>query len=160
MILTAQHLRLARQFARRYGSFSDPEEAYSLALSAIWQASLTWVDGKGCTFASWAQWYARRALSRQRKRQATHWGRIAGVDPEWLGVDAAEPVDNHVALHEAIAKLPKSQREAVELVWLQGRSQAEVAAQFATTRQAVATRIETALKKLKRTLQSSGAAPF
>ena len=79
--MTPAQIKLARAFARKFGSFSDRDEAYSIALLAVWRASQTWKADGGMTFASWAAWYCRRALGDQRRRQARWWGLTAGVDP-------------------------------------------------------------------------------
>ena len=161
--MTPDQIAFARRMARRYGSLSDPAESESRALESVWRASLTWREGAGCTFNTWANWYTRRSLWVLRRSNVRRRAIVAdGFDPEWVATPAPDvaTLDQGESLRRALEKLPPRQRTAVELVHLQELSHVEAARQMNTTRQTVANLLKPALKKLRRALQVDGAAPF
>lgn len=161
--MTPERIALAERFARRWGSFSDWDESRSVALRSVWRAERTWREGAGCTFGSWAAWYARARLMRLRRQQAIRNAQTTGFDPDWIGAQApGESPDElrRAAVRAAVAALPGKQRLAVEWIFLEGLTQCEAARRLGTTRQAVAQLTQTGLEKVKRRLQADGEAPF
>ena len=80
---------------------------------------------------------------------------------EWLAAEQSSPSERMVQqeqgvrLAQALALLPESQRRAVELHHLQGRSLAEVAADLDLSRPAVAGLLHRGLKKLRELLEDA-----
>jgi RNA polymerase sigma-70 factor (ECF subfamily) len=76
----------------------------------------------------------------------------------WLAADQSSPSqqvqrqERSLRLAEALAELPQTQRQAVELHHLQGRSLAEVAAELGCSKPAVAGLLHRGLKKLRELL--------
>lgn len=155
------HAALALRFTRRWGSFSAPDESYALALESIWKAQRTWRESAGCAFHTWAAWYARTRLMRLRMCEARRRSRVADGDVDEMCVASTEPdVDRVAEVRAAINRLPGKQRRAIELLFLEGLTQTEAAAEFGTTRQAVAKLTQRGLKSLKRALKPADEAPF
>lgn len=157
--MTPDRVALAERFARKWGSFSAPDESRSIALVSVWKAEKTWKPDGGCSFPTWAGYYCRRYLWVLRRSEARRNSRTAkGYDVEWIGTPPVE--QDFGALHAAIAALPPTNRDAVNLVFLQGLSQVEAGRRLGVSHQAIGKRLEAGLKKLKRALKASGVAPF
>lgn len=159
--MTPDRAALAQRFARRWGSFSAPDESYSVALRSVWLAERTWRDGAGCAFSTWAAWYARTRLLRLRRAEAMRASRSKPFNDEIMApAEEPTPPADMREVRAAVHRLPARQRQAVELLFFEGLTQVEAAAQLGTTRQAVAKLSQKGIEKLRRVLKAPGAAPF
>lgn len=123
--LVAQHQQALRGFLRRYlVHWADADDVAQEAFVAAWSrldrfesrsSFRTWVCGIGYRIAR----DARRAHGRAQAR-----------DAEWLEAQAEgeqAPIEDRIALADALATLPHDQRAAVALCLGEGFSHAEAA---------------------------------
>ena len=109
-------------------------------------------------FLSYLFTIARRTFHRRRRREKifseydeAKAGTIAaGGSPVWIGADVR-------ALHEALAKLPESQREAIVLFEITGLSLKEVAEVQEASLSAVKSRLKRGRERLARLLGATAA---
>jgi RNA polymerase sigma-70 factor (ECF subfamily) len=130
----------------RFRLGSDSEDATSEVFLRAWKGLPEYRD-RGVPFAAWLYGIARHvAIDEVRKR-----GR---VEPrEEVPDREVEPMTAELmALREAIAGLPSEQRRVIELKYLAGLTNDEVAAAMGTTPGAVNSRQWRALKALSETL--------
>lgn len=131
----------------RFRLGAEDEDATSEVFLRAWKGLPAFRD-RGVPFAAWLYGIARHvAIDEVRKR-----GR---VEPrEEVPDREVEPMTAElIALHQAIAGLPAEQRQVIELKYLVGLSNDEVAAAMGTTPGAVNARQWRALKALSESLE-------
>lgn len=157
-LLCARHAGLVAATARRLGS-PDPDEATQAAILLMARRA---APGDGPRLAGWLVECVRRVCSHQRRtaaRRRRHEAeaamaharqRTAGDDAVW---SEAQP---HLA--DALASLSPARREAVLRFHLQGKPQAQVAAELGCSTDAVKTRVHEGLERLRTFLARRGVA--
>ena len=148
--LCDHHAALVAASCRRLGSPDADEAAQAVFLILARRAgSLT-----GTGLAGWLHGTVRRVVAHQRRavaRRRRHEQEAAvefdrqqsAVAPEPLWTDARQHLD------EALASLSAGRREALLRFHLQGKSQAEVAAELGCSVDAVKTRVHEGLERLR-----------
>jgi RNA polymerase sigma-70 factor, ECF subfamily len=145
-------------------SRSDAEEVVLETLEQAWRQAQRYERSRG-SLDAWLTVIARsRAFDRQRseQRRARHLvvmddepggAILESVDEGATPAEAAESAEARRLVATALAALPASQREAVELAFYDGLSHAEVAAKTGDPLGTVKTRIRLAMMKLRDTLR-------
>jgi RNA polymerase sigma factor (sigma-70 family) len=143
---------------RRLGDGIDADEAAQAAFVALARRARQLRDGR--RVAAWLHAVAvracaqsARASARRRRHEAA-----AGRAPVVAGRGDDGWSSARVALDEAIARLPETQRAAVIQRFFAGRSFAEVGAALGTSEDAAKKRVAAALERLRLTLTRRGVA--
>lgn len=148
--LCDRHAALVAASCRRQGSPDTDEAAQAVFLILARRAgSLT-----GTGLAGWLHGTARRVVAHQRRaaaRRRSHEQEAAVEFERQQSAAAPEPLwaDARQHLDEALASLSAGRREAVLRFHLQGKSQAEVAAELGCSTDAVKTRVHEGLERLR-----------
>lgn len=126
--LVAEHQQAVRGFLRRYaGDWTEADDIAQEAFVTAWER-LDRFEGRS-SFRSWVCGIGLR-MTRDARR-SRH--RSAARDANWLAqqdLEAGEddaPIEDRIALAEAMAELPEPQRAAVSLCLGEGFSHAEAA---------------------------------
>jgi RNA polymerase sigma-70 factor (ECF subfamily) len=123
--LVARHQLALRGFLRRYvGHWSDADDLAQEAFVTAW-SRLDRFEGRS-SFRTWVCGIGYR-IARDAKR--AH-GRAQTRDADWLeaqGEEEQAPLEDRMALADAMAALPQDQRAAVALCLGEGFSHAEAA---------------------------------
>ena len=147
------------------GNSADAEEAVADTFVQIWRTAGRFDPARG-SVATWIVTIARsRALDLLRGRARRNAHVDTAVDPAQpaaVANDSAvrvlpdtEQVDAHRLAVWALEQLPASQREAIELAYLEGLTHIEIATRLETPVGTVKTRIRDGMKKLRGALASS-----
>lgn len=124
--LVEAHQQAVRGFLRRFcGVWSDADDIAQEAFVTAW-ARLSRFEGRS-SFRSWVCGIGFRIARDSRRAQ----GRAQARDTDWLAEQAGEdaaPIEDRMALADAMAQLPDDQRAAVALCLGEGFSHAEAAA--------------------------------
>jgi RNA polymerase sigma-70 factor (ECF subfamily) len=118
-----------------------------------WRGAATYDPARG-TPEAWIVMRARtRAIDRVRTARRHRETFVAPLDavsaPEAPGADAAERAGDKALVAEALARLPASQREVIELAYYAGLTQTEIAERLEQPLGTVKTRIRLALARLR-----------
>lgn len=152
---------VVERIARRYGLRSDPAESLSRAWDGFHKALRTYNPNhpSGVSFESWAAWTAKGRLEALRRAEALRASRerVARVADarEWADAQSTSPTTPDVepreaeALRMAVEALPERQRKAVECVIYRDLTTTEAALELGVPRQAVASRLERAVRALR-----------
>ena len=97
---------------------------------------------------------ARRAKTNLAKRRIREGTRLVDLDAQSPGEDAADP--RLAALHEEIARLPESHRQALVYCWLEGKTQTEAAEEIGCGEATVRRRLVRARQRLRTRLRGNG----
>ena len=123
--LVARHQQALRGFLRRYvGDWSDADDLAQEVFVIAW-SRLDRFEGRA-SFRTWIcgiGYRAARDVGRARRRALAR-------DGDWLAAQAEEgqaPLEDRIALADAMAALPQDQRAAVALCLGEGFSHAEAA---------------------------------
>lgn len=148
--LCDRHAALVAAACRRQGSPDADEAAQAVFLILARRAGL--LTGTG--LAGWLHGTARRVVAHQRRaaaRRRRHEQEAAVEFDRQQSVAAPEPLwaDARQHLDEALASLSAGRREAVLRFHLQGKTQAEVAAELGCSADAVKTRVHEGLERLR-----------
>lgn len=146
--------------ALAYRILGDRAEAEDVALSALaraWREAHRFESARGSVRAWLTVMTRSRAMDaarRARTREATAGrdltaGRATSEDP----AGAAERDEDRRLVLAALAELPDTQREAIELAYYGGLSQTEIAARLGAPLGTVKTRIRDGMKKLRTALR-------
>lgn len=123
--LVARHQQALRGFLRRYvGHWADADDLAQEAFVTAW-SRLSRFEGRS-SFRTWICGIGYR-IARDAKR--AH-GRAQIRDADWLDIQGEEdqaPLEDRIALADAMAELPQAQRAAVALCLGEGFSHAEAA---------------------------------
>jgi RNA polymerase sigma factor (sigma-70 family) len=136
-------------FLRRRLGGADVEDAHQEALLALHRARATYDPAR--PFDPWLFAIARHVAADHARR----WARVArrevlGDEPDGGSVEGEGPLKR--GLEQALAQLPANQREAIQLLRLDGLSLEEAAVRAGTTTGALKVRMHRALKTLRRML--------
>jgi RNA polymerase sigma-70 factor (ECF subfamily) len=150
-VLVAQHQQAVRGFLRRFtGNFADADDLAQEAFVTAWR-KLHRFEGRS-TLRSWICGIGLR-IARDAKR-----GRMRAVrrDSDWAeSLDAPDqaPIEDRIALAQAMAELPEEQRAAVALCLGEGFSHAEAAAILDTPLGTVKSHVARGREKLLQALE-------
>jgi RNA polymerase sigma-70 factor (ECF subfamily) len=150
-----QYHRLAYGLALRV--LSDPGAAEDVTQSVflkIWDEPGAF---RGGNFGAWIARVARnRALDVIRSRAVRAEGEYPDAMPENDSIeDVAIANEDAARVREALAQLPKEQREPIELGFFSGATQSEIARQTGLPLGTVKTRIRMGLRKLRNALDGA-----
>ena len=143
---------LARKVA---GDDGTAEEVVQEAFLRLWTRASDYDPARG-RLLPWLLTIAHhRAIDEVRRRRAR--GELEGLDAAIVTVEApnADPVDTAIAhddreaIRVALASLPAAQRQAIELAYFGGFSQAEIAASHGEPLGTIKTRMRLALQKMR-----------
>ena len=143
--VTAQHLRHARNIARRFcRSGPHAEDFEGAAYEGVARAARTFAPQKGVTFSAYMAWKVSGALRDEARRQdhlsrRHRWAVKAGEASapvlvplsEWSEVDRETPEDRLLAaeraaqVRRAIEALPERERRLVQWLYWDGLTQEE-----------------------------------
>lgn len=147
-----------RAFVRsRLGDPSSVEDVVQNVLLSIHRARHTYRPER--RFAPWLWAIARNAVIDAQRARSVRLRREVPLD---LTDEPAQPERGHqdrplpARLTRALAELPATQREAVELIHLQGLSVAEAAARAGTTPGALKVRAHRGYRRLRARLEGAG----
>jgi RNA polymerase sigma-70 factor (ECF subfamily) len=139
------------------------EEITLDAFQSVWKAAASFRQDRG-RFVTWLMSVTRhRAIDELRR---------LGVRPEGTSVELNQELGNspsfgnsveeqvwvdhqRAAVRRALADLPESQRQALELAYFGGLTQQEIAEKLNTPLGTVKTRMRTGMQKLRRALEES-----
>jgi RNA polymerase sigma factor (sigma-70 family) len=124
--LVEAHQQAVRGFLRRFcGVWSDADDIAQEAFVTAW-TRLSRFEGRS-SFRSWVCGIGFRIARDSRRAQ----GRAQARDTDWLAEQESEdaaPIEDRMALADAMANLPDDQRAAVALCLGEGFSHVEAAA--------------------------------
>jgi RNA polymerase sigma-70 factor (ECF subfamily) len=140
---------------------AEAEDVVQESFLEAWRRAAGWDPARGSR-ESWVLLITRsRALDRLRARssarRAAERAAADPVPPQAPPVEAAEARQLRERVRDALDGLPPPQREAVELAYFGGLSQAEIAARLGEPLGTVKTRVRLAMEKLASRL--AGEAP-
>jgi RNA polymerase sigma-70 factor, ECF subfamily len=159
-------LRIAHSIVREY---ADAEEVVNDAFGKAWRDSANFDEARG-TVSGWLTMIVRsraRDLVRARTRRALACDRAeldAAHDPTavnmgwstaWDSARAVESKELETALLRVLQQLPNSQREAIDLVFLQRTSHSFAADQLGVPLGTVQTRVRLGLRRMREALDGS-----
>jgi RNA polymerase sigma-70 factor, ECF subfamily len=159
-------LRISRSIVREY---ADAEEVVNDAFGKAWRDSANFDEARG-TVSGWLTMIVRsraRDLVRARARRALACDRAeqdAAHDPTavnmgwstaWDSARAVESKELETALLRVLQQLPNSQREAIDLVFLQSTSHSLAADQLGVPLGTVKTRVRLGLRRMREALDGS-----
>jgi len=152
-----------RRFARRRLSAPDGrelvEDAVQNVLLAIHRARHTWRPER--PFSPWVHAIARNAVIDTLRARGRRLGREISLEADGVAEPAVEPtpspLENALSpeLSAALAALPAAQREAVELIHLEGLSVSEAAERAGVTPGALKVRAHRGYRVLRGRLERS-----
>ncbi len=163
-VLYARHKPLLRSVALRVlNNDFDAEDTVQDVFVHVWNRASDYSSEKGQPLGWLVTITRRRALDRARQRTSYQnaTSRFEESSKQELGQTglAACCVDDEVEQHEvqervshSLTALPPAQSEVVQMAYLQGMSQREIAAKLALPLGTVKTRIELGVRKLERSL--------
>lgn len=145
---------------RILGQTADAEDVVVDCFWQVWQQSDNYDTSRG-QLRTWIVTIARsRALDRLRAMRRAP---VVSVDDESTFVAAAQATDNPeqeavlgqqaALVRQALASLPREQREALALAYYRGLSQSEIAEQLSEPLGTIKTRIRLGMMKLREQLQ-------
>jgi RNA polymerase sigma-70 factor, ECF subfamily len=133
----------------------EAEEVLQEVFWQIWQDARSFDERRGSPEA----WVLNRARSRAidrvrsiRRRSETFVGPLEGAAGEAAADPAGNPASaaaDRVSVRTALALLPEAQRQAIELAYFGGFTQAEIARRLGEPLGTVKTRMRTGLDKLR-----------
>ena len=141
------------------GMLEDPDEADDV-LQEVWLAAHrsppAETDGSGVR--PWLYRVATNAaldrLAKQRRRASLLAGRSTELEPSRPPrPDAAIEAGLRDRVRASVARLPRKQREAVWLRWIEGREYDEVAAEIGSSTEAARANVYQGLRKLRTELE-------
>lgn len=155
-LYAGQVLALARRILRDDG---DAEDVVQEVFSQAWRTARKFETARG-TVAGWLLVMTRsRAIDRLRAKQARPDTRSA-VMPDSMPAgdipisDRLLTDEEAVHVREALQRLPDVQRDALELAYYEGLTQAEIATRLSEPLGTIKTRMRTALGTLRQRLRS------
>jgi RNA polymerase sigma-70 factor (ECF subfamily) len=155
-LYAGQVLALARRILRDDG---DAEDVVQEVFSQAWRTARKFETARG-SVVGWLLVMARtRSIDRLRAKQARPDTRSA-VMPDTMpaaNVPVSEQLltdEQAVRVREAVQLLPDVQRDALELAYYEGLTQAEIATRLSEPLGTIKTRIRTALGTLRQRLRS------
>lgn len=140
---------------------ADAEDVLQECFLALWRQAANYQPAKGRPLAWLMTLSKRRAIDHLRRTMA--YGRAMGrmedafqkTDFSWqVCTDECEQADMGRVLGLHLTLLPEAQKQVIELAFLQGMSQREVAHAMQTPLGTVKTRIELGLKKLRQVFRT------
>ena len=141
------------------GMLEDPDEAEDV-LQEVWLAAHRSppAERDGGGVRPWLYRVATNAaldrLARRRRRDCLLAGRSSELEPSRPPrPDAALGDGLRDRVRASVARLPRKQREAVWLRWLEGREYEEVAAELGTSPEAARANVYQGLRKLRAELE-------
>ena len=147
---------------RSTGSREAAEEVTQDVFDRVWRGAA----GYRADRASAATWIMRIArnraideLRRTGRRPAEApgpWEDSLGTDPGTGPEEITEANQERRSVREAVARLPRAQREALELAFFGGLSHAEIARSTGVPVGTVKTRIRLSMRKLREVLEGEG----
>lgn len=151
--LVDAHQQAVRGFLRRFtGVWADSDDIAQEAFVTAWQ-KLSRFEGRS-SFRSWVCGIGYRAARDSRRAH----GRATSRDSDWLAEQSAEneaPIEDRIALAEAMKALPEDQRAAVALCLGEGFSHAEAAAILKLPLGTVKSHVTRGRERLLRALESN-----
>ncbi len=161
--LYERHSALLRSFVIQI--IHDEAEAEDLLqeiFMEVWHHAKSYCPEKGKPLGWMVTMARRRAIDRLRRREC--YGRVeerfqrdlaarSAVRMKHPGMEAVESQDLHEVLADAMAALPKAQREALELAFFNGLTQREIAGRTQIPLGTVKTRLELGLRKVAEKLR-------
>lgn len=144
------HYGAVFRVARSRLSHAEAEDAASETFTRAWKA-LPRYRRTGAPFASWLYGIARHVVTDMAK--ATYRTQ-PGAEVNRDAVDPWPTSDDQLRLQQALAELPEEQRQVIELKYLMGLTNDEVAAALGKKPGAVNTQQWRALRALERRLGS------
>ncbi|MEM9693091.1 MAG: sigma-70 family RNA polymerase sigma factor [Myxococcota bacterium] len=145
---------------RRNADAATSTEVTQEVMLTIWRKAETF-DPARATVASWVFTIARnRYIDRIRRERR----------PEPEPEDTAAPSDRapdrrvdasrrHARLREAVAELPSDQRSLIEMAYLEGRTQRDMAAATGLALGTVKSRVRLAMRRLRRAMDAGEEGP-
>ena len=164
-VLMARHKPLLKTIISRVVDCdADAEDVFQELWMEIWNQAERYNSTKGLPLGWIVTMTRRRAIDRVRRRSAYNRAeerlRVATLHLPYFterGVDEeADDSELGVQLREALSKLPEYQRQVVELAFMHGLSQREIAKQTGTPLGTIKTRIELGMRKLKALASTGG----
>ncbi|HKA67649.1 MAG TPA: sigma-70 family RNA polymerase sigma factor [Actinomycetes bacterium] len=149
-------VRFAESYAHRS---SEAEDVVQDVFVRIIRAEAARPDGAGLRRYDRPGAYLRRAVANE---SVSHWRRASRERPtaelpERAGADHADRVTDRIVVRDAVAELPERMRQVVTLSFLEGMSDAAVAAALGITEITVRTTRKRALGHLRLALADLGA---
>lgn len=162
MTLVLAHLPLARHIASRYARDDRHDDYAQEAALGLVQAARVFDPARGVPFGAFARQYVVTRCQRYRRSDhAIALPRCRNVEPIPY-VDVREDEDPETMLSErqeraariawlalAMAKLSTRERMVVERHFLEGETQADIAASIGVSRAAVTQSVAAALRKMR-----------
>jgi RNA polymerase sigma-70 factor (ECF subfamily) len=162
-----RYARLAFSVAFRVvGQHQLAEEITLDVFQNVWRAAGSFRQDRG-RFATWLMSVARhRAIDELRRLGVRPEGNLVDLDQRVdLGLPRVDSVEDMVSLRQrreavrhALADLPPTQREALELAYFGGLTQREIADRLKTPLGTIKTRMRMGMQKLRRVLEEIGSA--
>lgn len=158
-----RHSRAVYSFALHIlGEQSDAEDVVQDVFTQAWSQAPRYESNRGAV-AAWLLTITRsRAIDRLRTRRARPDSRPADVvqldrlaDPSALQDEKVFTRDEIARVRNAVSRLPFLQRAVVEMAYLEGLSQREIAERLETPVGTIKTRARLALVKLREALAGS-----
>jgi len=161
-VLMRRHGRMMKHAIQRtVTDDAGAEDVLQECYLALWRHAGSYQPAKGRPLAWLLTLSKRRAIDHVRSTLA--YGRAMGrmecaMEPTssfaQMGTDECEKADMGRVLNEHLTLLPVAQKQAIELAFLQGMSQREVARATQTPLGTVKTRIQLGLKRLRQVFQT------
>lgn len=135
---------------RRLSDTGAAEDATQEAFTNIWKRASTFDPGRGSA-AGWLYAVARNAAAQQARNHRRDAVPVAVLDEE-QAADEDEAV-TRLAIHAALARIPQTEREVLELAYFDDLSHSQVADRLRLPLGTVKTRIRSGLQRLQQYLE-------
>lgn len=160
-LVTAVRPLILSVIRRTIGNASDLDDVYQTVLLAVWNGAAKWAPEKG-RVSSWIATIARnrtidhvRKISRaaaMRERLTAETAAHAGSGFDSSADDEFSRMEVQRVTHRALEELAPEQRQLLELAFLEGLTQAEVAARTGLPLGTAKARIRRGIMTLRRRL--------
>ncbi len=136
---------------RRLGDVGAAEDATQEVFTSVWRRAATFDPARGSA-AAWLYAVARNAAA-QLVRRGQAGGSLAVLDDQTA--DAENDLVMGLALHAALARLPTTERQVLELAYFDDMTQTQIAARLRLPLGTVKTRTRSGLHRLAGYLEDS-----
>ncbi|MGH7775495.1 MAG: sigma-70 family RNA polymerase sigma factor [Candidatus Binatia bacterium] len=129
----------------------DAEDLLQEVFVRVWREAGSYNQDRGSPEA-WIITITRsRAIDKLRSRRRRERGFVAVEDPAYSGKGEIEAVQSEARLivNSALARLPEAQRKVLELAYLDGLTQSEIAARLGEPLGTIKTRMRSGIERLR-----------